>query len=87
MNLKHVVQHHQLPLTTHLALAAQTEAPDPNRIGEVAKHRLHRAQPLAADVPVHRAVGLALIPFDYFYLPFRFWIVSNSTLIWRGVCW
>ena len=65
MDLQHIVQHHhQLPLSLHLALATQTEALDPNRIGEVSEHRLHRAQPLAVDVPAHHTVDLLLHPLN-----------------------
>ena len=82
-DLFNVVHHteHQ-PLRVHLHFAPQGE-PFQTLVGfQVTEHRLHRAQPLAVDMPPHRAVDLVFHPIHIAaFLAFAFVEVRHLTTV------
>ena len=70
MHFEDVVDHgDQLPLPVDLFPAAQTEALEPDGVGDVAEDRFHRAQPLAIDRSPPVAVDLVFHLINQLLLP------------------
>jgi len=70
VHFEDVVDHgYQLPLPVDFLLAAQTEAFEPDGVGDVSEHGFYRAQPSAVDRPAAVTVDLVLHLLDQLLLP------------------
>lgn len=85
MNFEDVVDHcDQLPLSRDFLLAAQTKSFEADGMGNIPKHRFHRAKSLTIDRSSSDAVDLVLHLFDQLLLPGSGTTLSSKRDLSRG---